>query len=67
MVFRRGFDPFQHLRSELENANLFTPRFAGARVFPALNIWEQGDELFAEAELPGARAKTWRFPSSAAN
>ena len=23
------------------------------RAFPALNIWEEGDALFAEAELPG--------------
>jgi len=23
--------------------------------FPALNIWEEGDEVYAEAELPGVR------------
>jgi len=56
MVFRRGYDPFQQLRSELESFNLFTPRIVQARVFPALNIWEQGDDLFAEAELPGVKS-----------
>lgn len=25
----------------------------GARVFPAVNVWEDGDNLYAEAELPG--------------
>jgi HSP20 family protein len=57
MVFRRGFDPFQQLRSEMENLSHFTPRSVAARVFPALNIWEQGDELFAEAELPGVKSE----------
>jgi HSP20 family protein len=57
MVFRRGFDPFQQLRSELENFSIASPRFAAGRVFPALNIWEQGDELFAEAEIPGVKSE----------
>lgn len=26
---------------------------APARVFPAVNVWEDGDHLFAEAEVPG--------------
>ncbi|GJQ26800.1 MAG: molecular chaperone Hsp20 [Phycisphaerae bacterium] len=33
--------------------NVFNGREARARTFPALNIWEEGDHLFAEAELPG--------------
>jgi len=38
----------------------FGPRFDGGwwmepTVFPALNIWEDGDSLFAEAEIPGVR------------
>jgi HSP20 family protein len=33
------------------------PRFGlpSARVFPALNVWEEGDNLVAEAELPGLK------------
>jgi len=27
--------------------------FGGLRAFPALNLWEEGEALFAEAELPG--------------
>jgi len=28
-----------------------------ARAFPALNVWEDGDNLFAEAELPGVASE----------
>lgn len=28
---------------------------AGARLLPALNVWEEGDALKVEAELPGVR------------
>lgn len=33
--------------------NMAWPLFGGARSFPALNLWEEGETLFAEAELPG--------------
>lgn len=56
MVFRSGFDPFQPFR-DLENLGLLTPRFVPGRAFPALNVWEQGDDFFAEAELPGLQSE----------
>lgn len=28
-----------------------------SRAFPALNVWERGDELFAEAEVPGLKGE----------
>ena len=56
MVFRRGglFDPAGQLRSELD---LWTsPRFNGGRPYPAVNVWDGGeDNLFAEAEIPGLK------------
>lgn len=53
--------PIHRLRDEMEQ--LFgtlmedTPLFgsAGARVFPALNLWEDDQNLYAEAELPGLK------------
>lgn len=56
MVFRSGFDPFQSFR-DLDNLGLLNTRFAPGRVFPALNVWEQGDELYAEAEIPGLKGE----------
>lgn len=61
--------PFSQLRREMDQAmNALWPSLPGAlpstlfrdgaaaRVFPALNVWEQADELFVEAELPGLKA-----------
>jgi HSP20 family protein len=31
--------------------------FAGPTGFPALNVWEDGEEVFVEAELPGLNLK----------
>jgi HSP20 family protein len=31
--------------------------FAGSSGFPALNVWEEGEEVFVEAELPGLNLK----------
>jgi len=31
--------------------------FAPVRTFPALNVWEDGDSLYAEAELPGVSSE----------
>jgi len=47
------------LRGEMDRLfDGYGPRFNGgpwnqARVFPALNVWENGDALYAEAEIPG--------------
>lgn len=67
MVFVRssGAVPFHQLRRGMDQMleDLFA---AGAplgralnagRAFPVLNVWEQGDSLFAEAELPGVAAE----------
>jgi HSP20 family protein len=57
--------PFSQLRQEVDRAlssaltgapGAWLPEFAQSRVFPALNVWEQADELFVEAELPGLKA-----------
>jgi len=29
--------------------------FLRAQVFPALNVWEDGDRFFVEAEVPGLK------------
>ncbi len=66
MVLRRnGFNPLPQLRDEMDRlvSDFFGPvtgaapaRFAApARGFPALNVWEDGENLFAEAELPGMK------------
>ncbi|HVU85913.1 MAG TPA: Hsp20/alpha crystallin family protein [Pirellulales bacterium] len=58
-----GF-PFWQLRGEFERAmSDFLTRSATAstrsqdRLFPAVNVWEEGDQLFAEAELPGVKGE----------
>jgi len=62
MVLRRAnFYPLHQLRSELDrqftglmdNLSQVAPRVLPGRAFPVMNVWEQGDHLFAEAELPG--------------
>lgn len=51
--------PFGRLREEMEQ--LFgglvenAQAFAGSRAFPALNIWEDDDNVYAEAEVPGLK------------
>lgn len=60
---RRGaLEPFAHLREQVDrqlggfvNQNLpgLANRVLGVRPFPALNVWDDGDQLIAEAELPG--------------
>jgi len=52
--------PFGELRRELDRMlNHFADGFAepmrGVRPFPALNIWEDGEKLYAEAEVPGLK------------
>lgn len=57
-----GAHPMNQLREEVDR--VFGDFFGGGapnasrtatapRCFPAVNVWERGDELFIEAELPG--------------
>ncbi len=69
MVLRRanGFNPFYQLRDEMDRlvgdffgpvAGNVTQRVAAAtRSFPAINVWEDGENLFAEAEVPGMKSE----------
>ncbi len=51
--------PFNELRNELDRVfDAFGSRELngfGGRPMPALNIWEDGENLYAEAEVPGLR------------
>jgi HSP20 family protein len=64
MVYRRtnGLWPVAQLRDEMDRlvSDFFggeparAQRWSGpAQGFPALNVWEEGDALWAEAEVPG--------------
>ncbi|TWT42353.1 Spore protein SP21 [Phycisphaerae bacterium RAS1] len=61
MFRNRNFtgDVFNALRNELDRvvgdvADAFDVNAIGRlRAFPAINMWEDGDRLYAEAELPG--------------
>lgn len=64
MVFRRtdGGLPIGQLRREVDRlfSDFFGPGGTAqgmlpARAFPALNVWEQGDAVVAEAEVPGVK------------
>jgi len=70
MVFRRGngLVPLAQLRHEVDRLadTFFGPAaLAGAptrwawtaRSFPALNVWEEGDSIYVEAEVPGLKAE----------
>ena len=67
MAFRRfnGGFPVVQLRGEMDRLfeEFFGPTSAlqrsmgPARVFPSLNVWEDGDNLLAEAELPGVKSE----------
>lgn len=60
-----GFNPIGQLRDEVDRLfgdffgqapdALRRPALAG-RAFPAVNLWERGDDLYAEAEVPGLGA-----------
>jgi len=61
-MLARSMNPFSalnELRREMDQLfDGYGPRFNGglwarATTFPALNIWEDGDSLRAEAEIPG--------------
>jgi HSP20 family protein len=60
MLVRRSWhaSPANQLRSELDQffGNfLGNPRGTGLDVFPPVNVWEEQDTLFVEAELPGVK------------
>lgn len=47
---------FERLFDNLLNRNmLFSPGTARRASFPALNVWEDHDHLFVEAEVPGVK------------
>jgi HSP20 family protein len=60
---RRGaFEPFAQLREQVDrqlggfvNENLpgLANRMLGVRPFPTINVWDEGEQLVVEAELPG--------------
>jgi HSP20 family protein len=69
MVYRRGngFHPIVQLRDEMDRlaSSFFGPApavspsrlSAPARGFPPLNVWEDGETIFAEAEVPGLKSE----------
>lgn len=70
MVFRRrgnGLLGVAQLRDEMDRlaSDFFGPASSGqparwawsAPSFPALNVWEEGDALYAEAEVPGMKSE----------
>ena len=69
MVFRRANNlvPVTQLRNEMDRlmSDFFRPGDTGAparwswtaRSFPALNVWDEGDVLYAEAEVPGMKSE----------
>lgn len=54
---RNGLHPLTAFREEMDRLfeGFFGPSAVAGRTFPAMNIWEQGDNVFAEAELPGLK------------
>jgi HSP20 family protein len=57
-------NPFQQLRDEMTRllGGFFGPSFdglwpGGANDQPAINLWDQGDDLMAEMELPGVKSE----------
>jgi len=60
--YRNGFEPFARLRNQVEGLMEGFPgaanRMLGARPFPALNVWDEGEAIVAEAELPGIKTES---------
>ncbi len=57
-------NPLRQLRREMDHllGDIFGPTFEGlspvaVRGQPALNLWDQGEELVAEMELPGVKSQ----------
>ena len=69
MVLRRanGVNPLYHLRDEMDRlvgdffgpvtGNVAQRLGAVTRSFPALNVWEDGENLYAEAEVPAMKSE----------
>lgn len=68
MILRRnGFNPVVQLREEMDRlvGDFFGPVSAAVparlgtpvRGYPALNVWEDGETVFVEAEMPGAKSE----------
>ncbi|REK10825.1 MAG: Hsp20/alpha crystallin family protein [Planctomycetota bacterium] len=67
MVYRRANStlPVVRLRDEMDRlvSDFFSPAGAAAAwggpapSFPALNVWEEDDVLYAEAEVPGLKSE----------
>jgi HSP20 family protein len=67
MVMRKnGFGPVYQLRDEVDRlvGDFFGPatsrlpnRWTATRGFPPLNVWEEGDTLYVEAEVPGVKSE----------
>jgi HSP20 family protein len=69
MVSRRmnAFHPVMQLRDEMDRliGEFMDPTNSGSttrygirsRGFPSLNVWECGDDLYAEAEVPGVKSE----------
>jgi HSP20 family protein len=65
VVRHNGLNPFYQLRDEMDRlvGDFFGPSTSAQalrgtmlmRTFPALNVWEDGDTLYAEAEVPGVK------------
>jgi HSP20 family protein len=59
-----GLFPAQPLRREVDHlfSDLFSApgtgwAFGRGRTFPPINVWEDGDNLYVEAELPGVKSE----------
>lgn len=54
-AFPMPLAPFTAMRRELDQLVDNVIDWGGRSAFPALNVWEEGDALLAEAEVPGFR------------
>ena len=61
-----GGYPFTQLRDEFDKlmgdfvngpATAMPRAWAAVRAFPAVNVWDEGEQVFAEAELPGLKTE----------
>lgn len=53
MLLNRSRFPLADLRDMGRLFDLFGPTESMARPFPAMNLWEDGDALYLETEVPG--------------
>jgi HSP20 family protein len=56
-MMRRELDPFRMLRTAMDRLMEEAPFIAQRATFPALNVWEDSEHLYVEAELPGLTAE----------